>query len=349
MDADTPKKTILVTGGAGGVGLVSSLFFAEQGWGVTALVAPWDEKGRIETLQKSGVKIFTGDIRNAGEVERAFSGQQALLHTVALMPSASDADAVHNSTNVGGSENALRLAHKSGVQRAVFISTAGVATHHREGTAYDDESAPYRLKRNAHNAHIRSKIAAEKMLDRVSQELGYPVVILRPASIYGKGMRFRWPEIFDMVRTGKMRLIGGGNFPYPLIHAKDLARAARKAVELSVLQKTEKFIISSDEALTIGGIIDFIARYFDAPRAQNVPYIPALAAAYLLSCVPAALKPARFKLVTPGTIREYTSGHAYRTDKAKNVLGFRAEISFEQGMKEMLDDYSAKSKNQNTK
>lgn len=334
-------KHVLVTGAAGGVGMATCRLLLERGYGVTALVAPWDDPDCMRTLTEHGAHVAKGDIRDPSTIERYFSGKDAVVHAAALLPTgaASLTKRAQYETNVKGSENVLRLAHTVEVPRAVFLSTAGVASHYEGKTVLGDEMSPYRKPQNA---HIWSKIESEKILDRISADLRYPIVILRPVTIYGAGMTFRWPDVFEMVKKGALKLIDDGTAPYPLIHVRDLARAVLCAVELSELKKTEKIIISSDARHTLREITAYISRYVGAKEPGQVPYRAALLASYVLSLIPSFLKPLQLRYLTPPSIREYKYGHLYRTEKAKQLLRFQAEIPFEAGMREALDEHFRK-------
>ncbi len=334
-------KNILVTGGAGGVGLRTCLTLAKNGNRVTALIAPWDEESRIAVLKQNGIETVVGDVCDLEPSRGAFMGKDAVVHTAAFLPENEDflnKDAQWR-VNVGGTENVIRMAHACAIPRAVFISSAGVASHYEKKTKAGDETFPYR---DPQNAHVWSKIESEKMLDRVSAELSYPVIIIRPATIYGVGMRFRWPDVFSLTKKGAMKMVAGGNAPYPLINVEDLARAIALAIEVPPPGKTEKVIISSDEPITFRNIVTAVAEYFHAPKPMNLPYGVAMLASYVLCCIPAALKPQHLRHLTPGSVREYAYGHLYSTQKAKQFLGFTAAVPFERGMREMLDAYSGK-------
>lgn len=333
-------QNVLVTGGAGGVGLSVCLCLVRREYRVTALVAPWDPPERVKELGRHHVAVYTGDVRDADGIAVAFQGQNALVHTAARLPEGGVGNRpAQYAVNVEGTRNVLRLARRHGLQRAVHISTAGVASHQEEGSAGDGETAPYR---NPQNAHVWSKIEAEKFIDVFSAEDHFPVLVLRPVSIYGKGMLFRWPELFELIRRRRMRLIGDGNSPYPLVHVEDLARAVLLGLELPNLSKTEKVIIDSEEPLTFRAIVSFIAGYFGVPEPSSIPYPLARAAACMLAAVPDFLKPPALRLVTPLSVREYRYGHGYVTDKAKTFLGFRSELGFREGMGEMLDAYTGR-------
>lgn len=329
-------KTIAILGAAGGVGTALARHCARSTpYHITALAAPWDSEERRVALRRLGIKLFVGDIRNTNDLQQCMARAHAVVNCAAMLPGNEDKKAQYD-INVRANERILRLAKSIGTEKIVFLSTAGVATHHHR---VNDERAPYR---KPPNAHVWSKIECERMLDRVAQEIRRPCVILRPVSIYGPSMMFRWPETIRYVKNGNMALIGAGTARYPLIYEDDLARAIVCAIEtdrLHSVAQNEKIIISADEPTTVGDITRLLARFLGAPPPKHRPYALALLASYCATAIPRRIKSERLKLLTPHTVKEYAFGHRYDTEKAKKLLGFSARVPLYDGIQHMLAAY----------
>lgn len=328
-------KTVVILGAAGGVGMALSEYLSATGqYTLRGLVAPWDNEANVDHLRSLGIEIRVGNVTNEGDVKNVLQGVWGVVNCAAMLPERGDARLQHEVNGVAPGM-ILRVAHQLGLEKKIFISTAGVASH--GGTAPEDETAPYRTPQNP---HVASKIEGEQTLDAVGGEIADYAFILRPASIYGIRVAFRWPEIIRMVRAGRMAVFGDGRAPYPLIHERDLARAIGLALAYPArLVRNEKIIVSSDEALTLAGIVDYIADYFRVRHPIRIPFGLAYAASWFLRAVPRSMKPNVIRNLTPLAVKEYIDGHAYRTEKAKQLLGFEATITFKDGMDEMLAYY----------
>lgn len=329
------SKSILILGAAGSVGYASSKKIVERGYRVRALIPPWEFEERRRLLERLNVEILQGCIQVAADLKRAMQGMDVVINAAAAMPHLLDKK-IQFETNVEGTRQVLLGAAQMNIEQVIFISTAGVASHHNQ-EAVSDEGAPYRQPQND---HVWSKIEAEKCIDELSVHLNVKSVVLRPVSVYGLGAGFRWPEIFQMVKNGKMVLVNKGVCPYPLIHLEDLADAVLLAIEKqNQFSKTEKFILSSGEPLTLGSIVNTVADFYKVPRPKSYPFFLVYAGSWALKLLPDFLKNDRLRLVRPGTAVEYKVGHRYNIDKAKNVLGFQAKVPFQKGLTEMLQNY----------
>ena len=77
---DTPPRTILVTGGAGFLGINLIRFLLERGYAAVSLdIAPFASPDVQER-----VRIVTGDIRDERAVTDAMEGVDAVIHAAAL-------------------------------------------------------------------------------------------------------------------------------------------------------------------------------------------------------------------------------------------------------------------------
>ena len=83
-------------------------------------------------------------------------------------------------TNVRGLETLVRTALAAGVRRLVHVSSATVHGVDVRGSA--DEETPFRKEPNP---YTRSKVAGERLLERMIRNEQAPVSIVRPGWIYG--------------------------------------------------------------------------------------------------------------------------------------------------------------------
>ena len=333
-------KKIVVVGAAGGLGLTLCEQLARsKRYIIRGCVAPWERNKRVEELRSYVSEVFVGDVTKKSDVDLMLRGMDIAVNCAAALADKHEKE-VQYLVNVRGNDFLIRAAKHFGLQKMVVISTAGVATGLGQGVP-DDENSPFR--RYLHNYHIWSKIENEKNLAKVSREINFPCIILRPASIYGPHMTFRWGEIISYIKNGTMKVFDHPDSRYPLIHERDLARAVELSIErIGSLRTNEIMIISSDEPTSLSSIVNFIAQEIKAPLPPRLPYWAVLAASYVIALVPMRLRPKQFQLISPWSVREYRQGHAYVTDKAKRLLGFAAEVPFQEGMREVLRNYNEK-------
>lgn len=114
------------------------------------------------------------------------------------------------------------------LKRYVYMSSVaayGDGLNHHEGDALAPDDHP--------DAYVRNKAQSERMLFRMHQRYGTPVVTLRPPYIYGPGNPFYRESFFwDRMRDGRPIIIpGDGRRLMQFVFVKDLVWACLKAME----------------------------------------------------------------------------------------------------------------------
>lgn len=115
-----------------------------------------------------------------------------------------------------------------GLKRYVYMSSVaayGDGLNHHEGDALAADDHP--------DAYVRNKAQSERMLFRMHQRHGTPVVTLRPPYIYGPGNPFYREAFFwDRMKDSRPIIIpGDGRRLMQFAFVKDLAWACLKAME----------------------------------------------------------------------------------------------------------------------
>jgi len=169
-------KPNLVTGASGFVGWHVARRLLEKGQPVRALVRLGS---RVRELD--GVETVTGDLRDAGSLERAAAGCGVVYHVAAdYRLWAADPRELYES-NVEGTGNLLRAARAAGVERFVYTSTVGCIGIPAGGAG--DETSPVGLEEMSGD-YKKSKFLAEQRAVEFAGE-GFPVVIVNPTAPVG--------------------------------------------------------------------------------------------------------------------------------------------------------------------
>jgi nucleoside-diphosphate-sugar epimerase len=211
---------ILVTGAAGLIGgrLVSQL--AAEGADVIAT-------DRRAAEAPPGAGWVTVDLTDAPSLLALMRDAQvrAVVHAGAIagpMVAAGDPHQVMW-VNVGGALNIAEAALRTGVERLIALSSAGVygpqATLDPVG-----EDAPL----NATDIYGASKIAAETVLRAYRHDHGLPAIVLRPSSVYGPGRTTACfiRDMIDHARRGDLlALAPEGACRRQFVHVDDVVAA----------------------------------------------------------------------------------------------------------------------------
>jgi UDP-glucose 4-epimerase len=213
------NRSVLVTGGTGFVGRRLLEILREHGARVRALARPssaipaaWEE-----------VEAVPGDLADAASLARVCAGIDTVFHVAGF----AHADAANNpefaarhwTINAEGTFRLLDAAVAAGVQRFIFVSS--VKAVGEPGPCCVDE----RWDAPPATPYGQAKRAAEERVLAVGRETGLHVVNLRPALVYGPGMKGNLPRLIEAVRRGWCPPLPETGNRRSLVHVDDLAQA----------------------------------------------------------------------------------------------------------------------------
>ena len=214
---------VLVTGGSGFLGSHVAEQLSKAGHTVRALVRKSSNRKFLSTLEN--IELAEGAVDDRASVFEAMKGVDAVVHSAGVVKAKTEADFF--ACNTQGTANLLDAAIENapGLKRFVHVSSLEAG-----GPSLDGKPAPLDQERPV-PAYGRSKLAAEKECVRRKDTL--PVVILRPAAIYGP-RDVEILEAFRAVRRRQYPVIGDGSMLGSYTYGPDCARACIQAIEADV-------------------------------------------------------------------------------------------------------------------
>lgn len=252
--------TVLVTGGAGFLGINLVRYLLREGAAVATLdIAPFDYPERPQ------IREIRGDIRDPDAVHAAMEGVDHVVHAAAALPLYKKEDIF--STDVDGTRTVLATAREAGITRVVHVSSTavyGIPDHHPIGEEDRLEGVgPYG----------EAKILAEHVCaDYRSGEMCVP--ILRPKSFVGPERLGVFALLYDWAADGRgFPMIGRGDNRYQLLDVEDLCRAIHRVLTLPADVANDTFNIGAAEFATMRE--DFQAVLDYAGHGKHVVGVPA--------------------------------------------------------------------------
>lgn len=126
------NKTVLITGGTGSLGKeLTKTIFAKYPDVKKLIIFSRDEQKQFVMAQEyppdkyPQIRFFVGDVRDRERLERAFNDVDVVIHAAAMkhvhIAEYNPDECVK--TNIGGAENVIQAALKTGVQNVVALST----------------------------------------------------------------------------------------------------------------------------------------------------------------------------------------------------------------------------------
>lgn len=266
---------------------------------------------RIESC-KNKIKLYKTDIINKKEIEKIFEKENpdTVIHMAAethVDRSIKDAETFID-TNVKGTNVLLNVARNSGVKRFINISTdevygaLGKGGQFHEDTPLDPKS-PYSA----------SKASADMLGRAYFHTHRLPVITVRPCNYYGP---WQYPEKLIPVMITKaynnepLPVYGKGENVREWLYIADCADAIFKLVEKG--KPGEIYNLGSSQEQNNISVVNKILEIMKKPTS----------------------------LITFVTDRP---GHDFRyslnTDKTEKEIGFKAKVTFEEGIQKTVDWY----------
>lgn len=209
----------LVTGASGFVGNYLCAELLRQGWQVRGSV-------RSSAQLPAGAEaVAVGAIDGDTHWMGALCGVDVVIHLAArvhvMQEAAADPLAEFLKVNLHGTENLAQQAARAGVKRLVYVSSIGVSGRLTgQQQPFTEADSP-----NPHNAYTASKWQAEQALQRIAQQTGLQVVIVRPPLIYGPGAKGNFPQLWAAIDKGIPLPLAGARNLRSLVYVGNLADA----------------------------------------------------------------------------------------------------------------------------
>jgi dihydroflavonol-4-reductase len=275
-------------------------------------VRPQADRRNIRDLV---VEVYHGDVCDLDSLRRATSGCDQVYHVAALYKLWVRHKAEIYQSNVTGTENVLKAARESGVERVVYtssVATLGIPTNSTPGT----EETPVSLA-DMVGHYKRSKFLAEQVALRYARE-GVPVVIVNPSTPVGIADVKPTPTGKVIVDFLNDKMLGYVDTGLNVVDVEDVATGHLLAAEKG--RVGEKYILGH-ENLTLRQILQVLAELTARPVPRfKVPYGLALGVAYADAAL-ARLIPTREPFVPPVGVRLSKKKMFFDPTKAVRELG----------------------------
>lgn len=247
---------VLITGGAGFLGLHLAKFFYKKNFQICLLdIAYFDKKEYPENCS-----FITVDIRNSRLIKKAFDKfkPDLVIHAAAALPLWKKKDIFE--INVGGTKNILQSSLKHRVKRVIYISSTAVYGIPKKHPIL--ESDP----RIGVGPYGQSKIDAENLCFEYIKK-GLNVSIIRPKTFLGTFRLGVFEILFDWIHDGKkIPLVGRGNNRYQLLDVDDLVESIYLFTQNNSKEYNDSFNIGAEKFTTVKGDFEI---FFKAIKSQS--------------------------------------------------------------------------------
>lgn len=276
------------------------------------------DPGRLRMPEGAPLRIFSGDIGDAGVVRRAMEGCEEGYHLAALVQHRRDPSEYERS-NILGTRNVLSATRDLGLRRLVYSSS--IIVYGNDPSPLKDEGAQVTGGSFLGDYH-RTKYYAHLEATRFAAE-GLPVILIMPSSVYGPHDVSDANRVLTWCRRFKRGWVphwlpDGGKLVLNVVYGEDVARGILLAMRRGA--PGEGYVLGG-ENISIRDLLERIGRLAGDTRPfRSFPVAPLAPLALL--CEGAARMTRTRPLLRSGLVRSLRSAWAFSSEKARRDLGY---------------------------
>jgi UDP-glucose 4-epimerase len=305
---------VLITGGAGLIGSHIADQLIRAGVGEIAVLDNLVRGGlgNLAWARANGtVQILEGDIRDRTRVAEAMEGVDLVFHQAAIrITQCAEDPRLALEVLADGTFNVLEAAVKAGVKKVVAASSAS-AYGLADQFPTPETQHPY----NNRTIYGAAKVFNEGLLRSFNEMYGLDYVALRYFNVYGTRMDIHgaYTEVLirwmDRIMAGQPPLIfGDGTQTMDFVNVEDIARANILAMQADVTD--EVFNVASGVETSLNDLAYALLRVMGSDLKPEYG-------------------PERKVNPVPRRLAD--------THKAEQMIGFRAQISLDDGLRQLVD------------
>jgi UDP-glucose 4-epimerase len=312
-------SSILITGGCGLVGSTTIDLLLRDYSPTRIVILDNLTRGTLGNVERAltdpRVTLVRGDIRDADTVQKAVEGMDAVIHMATLRITACAAEPrLALEVMCEGSFNVLQAAQAAGVKKVIAASSASI---YGQGDAFPttEDHHPY----NNRTWYGATKILLEGLLRSFNDMYGLPYVALRYFNVYGPRMDMhgKYTEVLirwmERIVAGKPPLIlGNGRQTMDFVYIEDVARSNILALASEV--SDEVFNIASGTETSLEQLAAALS------KVMGSDFQPEYGPERKVNAV---------------------SRRLADISKADRLLGFRASVGLEDGLRRLVDWWQA--------
>lgn len=246
------KDIAFLTGASGFVGSAVARKLIDEGFSVRALVRRTSNRANLAGID---LEVVEGDIRDPLALETAMRGARYAFHVAADYRLWAPDPQEIITTNTSGTRAVMRAALNAGVERVVYTSSVATLRLNADGTP-SDETMPL-AEENAIGAYKKSKVLAERLVERMVADEKLRAVIVNPSTPIGPRDVRPTPTGRIIVEAASGRMPAYVETGLNLVHVDDVAEGHIAALKRGRIG--ERYILGGED-MTLGEMLTVIAQ-----------------------------------------------------------------------------------------
>ncbi len=314
----------LVTGASGFVGSAVARALVARGLHVRVLMRPTASRNNIADLDCEPVP---GDMRDEASMTAAMEGARYFFHVAAdYRLWARDPGEIERN-NLLGAQATMHAALKCGVERVVYTSSVAAL---KPGASAVDETSRHTPK-TVIGSYKRSKLMAEREVERLVREEGLPAVIVAPSTPIGPRDVKPTPTGRIIVEAATGRMPAFVDTGLNLVHVDDVAEGHLLALDKGRIG--ENYILGGADVALKDMLADIAALSGRRAPKIKLPRAPLFPLAWGAEAL--ARLTGKEPFLTADALRMSRYRMFFSSEKAKRELGYKAR-HYREGLKDAM-------------
>lgn len=279
-------------------------------------------------LEKLGAKIVRGDLTKRETLKKEdFIGADVVYHCAGIIHPKKIKELYE--LNFNGTKNVLDVSIEAGVKRFVFVSSNSPLGINKNRNILMKEDDPYDPYMN----YGKSKMLAEKYVNKKFSEGKIETVIIRPCWFYGPNQPLRQTTFFNMIKKGNPILFGDGknlrsmSYVDNTVQGLILAGTKKNAAGQTYWITDERPYSTIEIYQTVADILGVKLK----PR-----YVPKFFSS-IFEIIDRILQAMGLYIQEVHVAGEMDKDIACSIEKAKRELGYKPKVQLKEGMKNSIE------------
>jgi len=325
-------ERILITGANGFIGSNLCRHFLDASYEVFGLVRRTSDLHFLEGLP---VTLVYADLSEPGPIDFP-AGLDYVIHAASLVSDTPSMEEARRNT-YDTTRNLLGHLKTKGVslKRFVYISTALVLGHRSANISEENPGRPAR----GVQPYVRAKMLTEALLVQEFRENGLPVVILRPADVFGPNDRTASLRVLSGIDDGWPAIAGSGKRILSFCYVGNLARACHLACQMRG-RNGAAYTVTNGQDVTWRQLMGFYQTRLGRRQRLFVPLVAAYTIALVMQLLHAIIPPVRV-LVSFYPVSKVGRDTSYDISRTRRELGYQPEQDLERQLESIVQWYQA--------
>ena len=314
MKSDT-DCTVLVTGASGFIGRHTQAYLLEMGFTVRVLLR---SNTMLRTDSHPKLQKYFGNITDVESLKKACDGVGYIVHLAGIAHVNCDEDYAHE-INVGGTKLLLDAAIARNVEKFVLVSSS---------LAVEAKGDP-----DASTAYGATKLMAEKLIMDEHVKGNIVGVVLRPANVYGVGMRGNIALLIRLITKGLIPALPVLENRFSMVGVNDLSRAISLSIK-SERANGRTYLVTDGQQYSISAVERETYKVMGKKMSGlKLPHMLLYAIFLVVDLLGRVLRVLKFNLPALGnlnlrTYKRLVSDNLFNSNEICDELSFKPESTF---------------------